>query len=607
MRFIGVGGLATFTHVAVASIAFQFLATAEMRANFVGFCAAVLVSYMGHSRFTFASVDAHKGQFGRFLFVALTGLGASSAIVWLVNSSGGGFYLSMALVAVLVPMTTFLAMKFWVFSNRDAPALPSATMVFVALAATSAFLVIYWNWPINHDTAWYLVATRKFLDGAKLYVDIIEVNPPLNFYYTIPSLLIADFLGVSDTNGQYLAVAILYLVSLLWSGAILRRVSGLSAMRLNLFFAFMALVYILGAASEIAQRDHLVVLFLSPWVVSYLSTQNKPPSLASSAFAAAGICLKPFFLVFPLALFLRDVWRTRSARPLLYPHYLLMLAIGVGYVVFVKTVHPEYLDEIAPTAVHVYGAFKKSTIGVLSSQFVPLSLGLVALTSMIAIRNAQANIFAIFAIAGFVGYLVQSTGFHYHLIPFFCFVLLGCAWLLLTAEETSLRLLPALMACGLLVLGLSQTGKYQSDYTDEVVHQLKALGPIDSLMAASTLLDPGAPVALRLGIDWVSRYPHNWLYPGAVNTLEETNCAAEPDLCALLQSFADKNRKDNLEDIVLHKPDVIVTDRIVERLVHEPFTWTTFMQADPRFAEVMKDYELVHSTREIDYYQRTAD
>ncbi len=607
IRFIGVGGLATFTHVAVASLAFQFFAMAEMWANFIGFCAAVLVSYSGHSRFTFASVDAHKGQFGRFLFVALTGLAASSTIVWLVNAGGGGFYLAMALVAVLVPMTTFMAMKFWVFSHRDTPVLPSLPMILIALGATFTFLFIYWNWPINHDTAWYLVATRKMLDGAQLYVDIIEVNPPLNFYYTIPALLIADFLGVSDTNGQYLAVALLYLVSLLWSGAILRRVSALSALRLHLFFAFMALIYVLGAVNEIAQRDHLLVLFLSPWAISYLAAGNKPPSLASSAFAAAGICLKPFFLVFPLALFLRDVWHTRSARPFLYPHYLLMLAIGVGYVAFVKMVHPEYLDEIAPMAVHVYGAFKKTTIGVLSEQLIPIILCLTVLVSLMTIPKARTNIFVILAIAGFVCYLVQSTGFHYHLIPFFCFTLLGSAWLMLSSPGFIRPFAPVVMGCGLLLIGLWQTGRYESDFTDKVVHQLQKIGPINSLMAASTTLDPGAPVALRLGIEWVSRYPHNWLYPGAVNTLAETDCAAEAELCALLESFMNKNRNDNLEDIILHKPDVIVVDRIVERLVHDPFTWTTFMQADPRFEDVMKNYELVHTTREVDYYLRKLD
>ena len=47
----------------------------------------------------------------------------------------------------------------------------------------------------NHDVAWYLVATDRFLDGARLYRDIIEVNPPLVFYLTVPPVAVARLTG----------------------------------------------------------------------------------------------------------------------------------------------------------------------------------------------------------------------------------------------------------------------------------------------------------------------------------------------------------------------------------------------------------------------------
>lgn len=605
VRFVGVGGLATLTHVIVASAAFQLLSIEEIWANLCGFGAAFLVSYAGHSRFTFAADTSHDGQFGRFLFVALTGLAASSLIVWIVDAAGGQFLLSMAFVAFLVPFASFLGMKFWVFSHRETLHWPTLPMVLTAFVAVVVFLYVFWDWPINHDTAWYLVATRKMLGGARLYVDIIEVNPPLNFYYTIPALFIADLFNVSDTNGQYLAFSTLYLVSLLWSGAILRRVSTLSAIRTHVFFLFMALVLVLAAVSQVAQRDHLLVLFLMPWAISYLDEAQKPPSLASCAFAAAGICLKPFFLIFPLVMFLRDVWNTRSAKPLVYPQYLLMLAIGVGYVLFVKLVHPEYLDEIAPMAMHVYGAFKTTLFGVLLVQLAPLLLCMMALMSLMTIPAARSNVFVFLALAGFVCYLLQSTGFRYHLIPLNCFALLACAWMLLSFPKFVRSLAPAVMGCCLLMLGLWQTGRYESDYINKVVHQTQLLGPVTSLFTASTSIDPGAPVALRMGIDWTSRYPHNWLYPGAFKSLAATDCNSQPDLCDLLLSFADKNRSDNIEDIIRNQPDILVVDRIDPQFHDDLISWVTFMEEDSRFVEVMQNYDLVHSTREVDYYLRS--
>ncbi|WP_289040346.1 GtrA family protein [uncultured Aliiroseovarius sp.] len=608
LRFIGVGGLATLTHVLVASLAYRYASVPDMWANFAGFCVAVLVSYTGHSRVTFATEPTQKGQFPRFVFVASMGLVASSTIVGVVSTWGGGsFYLAMALVVVLVPIATFLALRFWVFSDRAATALPPWPVVIIALIFSTVFMGLYWNWPVNHDTAWYLVATRKMLDGARLYVDIVEVNPPLNFYLTVPALWLADALHISDTNGQYLAVALLYLVSMVWSGAVLRRVTDLSPVRYYAFFIFMAIIYILGAGSEIAQREHLLVLFLSPWLIGNLSADKRTPSLASSVFAAIGICIKPFFLLFPLTFLARDIWRNRSIAPIIYPRYLAMLFVGVFYVAFVMTRHPEYLGDIAPMAVDVYGAFKKPMSEVLLDQLVPMTLGLLAMSVLLFQPNANANLFALAAFAGLISYFAQSTAFHYHLIPFLCYALLAAVMALLTSRINLVRTLPSYVFGGLLIFGLIQFGKHRNEMTDVVVSVAKKHGPITSLMAGSTLLDPGAPAALRLGVDWVSRYPHNWLYPGAISKLAQTDCNLHPMLCEKLTGFADRNRDGNLEDIVRHKPDLIVAMRDVGRLETASITWMTFMEADPRFVDVMKNYTLVHRTREMDFYLRNAE
>ncbi|MEZ5870179.1 MAG: hypothetical protein R3D46_17950 [Defluviimonas denitrificans] len=39
--------------------------------------------------------------------------------------------------------------------------------------------------------------TRDWLEGARLYVDIFEVNPPLNFYLTVPPLILSDLTGMT--------------------------------------------------------------------------------------------------------------------------------------------------------------------------------------------------------------------------------------------------------------------------------------------------------------------------------------------------------------------------------------------------------------------------
>ena len=49
----------------------------------------------------------------------------------------------------------------------------------VCLAVASAALVAS---PLNSDAGYVLVAARRMLEGDRLYVDVIETNPPLVFF-----------------------------------------------------------------------------------------------------------------------------------------------------------------------------------------------------------------------------------------------------------------------------------------------------------------------------------------------------------------------------------------------------------------------------------------
>jgi len=51
--------------------------------------------------------------------------------------------------------------------------------------------------PINHDSGWYLYAAGAFMDGAKIYRDLIDINPPLIFWLNIPPVWLARLLNCS--------------------------------------------------------------------------------------------------------------------------------------------------------------------------------------------------------------------------------------------------------------------------------------------------------------------------------------------------------------------------------------------------------------------------
>lgn len=115
-RFASVGVFATLVHVAAAFVARFGLGFEAQLANFAGFLSAVIFSYFGHGSVTFQTSGNHGQRAPKFGVVALFGLGLSSAITYVVCSVlGGNFVLAMGLVAVMVPGSTFLGSKFWVF------------------------------------------------------------------------------------------------------------------------------------------------------------------------------------------------------------------------------------------------------------------------------------------------------------------------------------------------------------------------------------------------------------------------------------------------------------------------------------------------------------
>ena len=115
LRFGAVGGAATLIHILVALLANR-AGLAPMGANFTGFAFAVLFSYVGHARFTFGLAPRLRRHFPRHLAVALLGLGVSSATVWLLHIRlDTDFATAVMIASILVPLATFLALRFWAF------------------------------------------------------------------------------------------------------------------------------------------------------------------------------------------------------------------------------------------------------------------------------------------------------------------------------------------------------------------------------------------------------------------------------------------------------------------------------------------------------------
>ncbi|MFB9232712.1 GtrA family protein [Pseudohalocynthiibacter aestuariivivens] len=612
IRFGGVGGMATLVHVIVAMMMRGTFGFSPLQANFTGFASALLFSYLGHAYWTFGKGLSREAQFLRFLFVALVGLVISSGAVLLLDVGLGlDFGIAMLAVAVLVPTATYLALRFWVFETTSPREDTDWLGLGLSGALALAVLALFWGRTVNHDTAWYLIATREWLDGAALYVDLIEVNPPLNFYFTLPAIGLADLFGFSDTNGAYLTLALLFFLILCWCSTITREELGFSNNRHAFMLGGIAVALVLPALQNFGQREQVMVILAMPWLLGELASTPAPlrRQMTRAAVAALGICLKPYFVLFPLALTMLQVLRQRSPRPFFSVANLTFLAVGLGYIGYVLVVHPAYLSQIVPMAREVYGAYGSSVEIMFNRIAIEILLALVLAPVVLSRcpRYPDVDLFAAMALAGLGSYFLQGTGFAYHAIPFRVFALIAFFFVIIRSSQPKSVLITTSIAAAILMAINIERGFYHNYSAQQIAHVAQDLGRVDSLMVLSSHVDAGPSAAIASGARWVSRYPANWLVPGALNRLEKTNCANEPTTCAHLEAIAERNRADNLADIATSHPDLLVFDLNAGYFDEPGFSWETFMAQDPEWSETIKNYREIGKTQRYIYYHYTPE
>lgn len=116
IKFGLVGVAATATHFLAMLFLVEVLRLDPVLATFPAFGIAFLVSYAGHFTFTFQVRGPHQRYLFRYFGVALGGLAANAAIMYVAVHLVHWSYLAGLVIAiVLVPLLTFSVSRLLVF------------------------------------------------------------------------------------------------------------------------------------------------------------------------------------------------------------------------------------------------------------------------------------------------------------------------------------------------------------------------------------------------------------------------------------------------------------------------------------------------------------
>jgi hypothetical protein len=487
----------------------------------------------------------------------------------------------------------------------------NAVSAMLLLGVLTAVMFVALCSPLKDDIAWLLYVARRWLAGRELYVDVIEVNPPLIIWISAVPLTVARWLSVSP---QYVAMPTFAAIALgcaWWSACLLRPVGPLFAARMPVFATVGAALLIIPAA-DLGQREHLLVAAFLPYLILFartLTPQTTRPrltaELCTGVLAALGCALKPqYCLVFAAleAVALCHRIRPWRAAPLA------AAATLAAYVGLVALICPAYLRSAVPMALALYGATDVSFGALLLASAMLLAAQGLALfvwwrDRKVLPRSALLLTGIVFAAVSTVICFVDGKDWFYHRLPATVVtVLVLVLWAADTFRARAPDRIPwrglTLAGCVVAMFCVAAVRRLEPEVQQAVEPKTTTVARLEALirlhhaksyLAFSEWIALGFPVVNNTGVVWASRFDSMWALKGELWRAHLDPAAAKE--WPVTHWVA--------RDFIAGCPDIAVVD------TREGLNYISVLsKAEPAFAQAWSRYKQIVAFDGLKVYKR---
>jgi hypothetical protein len=459
--------------------------------------------------------------------------------------------------------------------------------------------------PIATDVSWLLTAAEKTLDGARPYVDFLEVNPPASIWLYLPAVWLAKLAGLTP---EFMTGALVFagtFGSLWFASRIAASANLFSSAILNQLAALFAAVLLILPAQTFAQREHIALIAFMPALGIYACrASGKPVTLVHAIVAGllAGVCvaIKPhlvFALIFAagVAAFYARSWQIFFA----IENWMTGL-IAILYAALVYFLYPAFISDVLPIVSAIYVPVRASFWKFLLHFATPI-FALTVVTIFVLTRTRKSTpAFAVLlaAATGFAAsYYAQQKGWSYHSYPMLALIVAAAViafvrrWPAAGGHEIQIERFRRLGSATLIALLAGASFVWMNFAVDmrALAETISKSAPRPSILSISSDIAVGHPLTRQLGGNWVGRVCSQWIAAGALILKLET-----PDLAsrAKLDGYESRDRKMLIEDIRRAKPDIILVDRI-------RFDWLAWAKADPALASELSNYRALDTINDV--------
>jgi hypothetical protein len=455
----------------------------------------------------------------------------------------------------------------------------------------------------NTDVSWLLTVAERVMDGQRLYIDVIETNPPMAVLTYIPGIAIARALGwpaemVTDGLVFVAIFASLGMVAcILKNSTALRGVAGWPLALLA--FAILAIL----PAKTFGQREHIAVVELLPVLALYASRMKgeSPPfwaALAAGIGAGLALSFKPHFVIGIVCGLAALAIYARSWRILFAPENFMAGAILAIYILCTIAFYPAYLSVIVPLVRDIYILVGASAVEMIKTPAVPIWAAAI-FAALVLKRHGRIDSTLVLLLATSFGFMLvfflQRKGWPYHSYPMIAFAMLGLGYALAMRGPRDRAL--GLFAMATLAIAFVQSMLWFNWAFDKAFDarplwaSIARLGPHPKILAITGEPGLGHPLTRALQGTWVSRQQGLWVAAYLRNP--RNGLSLDPQRKAVLDVYAARERAMLIEDIKKTQPTVVLVDNFSDH-------WSGWLKDNPDVAGLLGDYRLVATINDIE-------
>jgi hypothetical protein len=460
--------------------------------------------------------------------------------------------------------------------------------------------------PFNVDVSWWLIVCERILEGQRLYVDILETNPPMAGSVYMFGVVLARAIHARPevvTNGL---IFLMIAASLALTWRVLRfsslgeRAGGPAAI-------WAAVVLTILPMYDFGQREHLALIMLLPALAVYVLRANRE-AVAPWAILIAGLCaattmnFKPYFVFAVGFCILTAAVQARDWRVLFAPENWIAAAFVVIHAVCIVAFYPEYFTLIYPLVRDVYLLLKAPLLAILLASATTFWLLAIMVALALQSRRRKVDSAALVMMAGSLGFAIsffaQGKGWGYHAYPMVALGLLAAGWAIADsgdAQTVSRRLRIGAMAVVALIFANACLWFNASVDMRRVQEEVTLLEPRPKVLVLSAAAVIGHPMVREVGGTWVSRQQAFWMREIVRRALKDGSI--DQATADRLAGYVAQERAGLIEDFRKQTPDEVVID-------DQNSDWGKWAATDPELSLLLKAYVPVKNIDGIEILRR---